>query len=34
MVVLCGLKYLHVVFYSQEKWFHMIILAMVVFGGV
>ena len=34
VLVLCGIKYLHIVFYSQEKWFHMVILAMVAFGGV
>ena len=33
MVFLASLKYLQVIIYSQEKWFHFAIIAMVAFAG-
>ena len=34
VIALASIKYLHVIFYSQEKWFHFSIIAMLAFGGV
>jgi len=34
VLVLAGFRYIQIVFYSNEKWFHMIIVAMVAFGSV
>ena len=34
VMALAGLKYIHVVFYSQEKWFHFSIMAMLAFGSI
>ena len=33
-VCLGGLKYLHTVYYSQEKWFHLGFVAMATFAAI
>ena len=34
LLVLAALKYAQIVFYSEEKWFHFALIAMLAFGSI
>ena len=34
LVTLASIKYLQIIFYSEERWFHVALIAMAAFGAI